>query len=87
MNKIEVKIKIYKERRSKMDESMETRIRQEQTVKNNAWLRADAVYKIELHRMREELHRKNILIDQLTKGVLSLLCVDSKPSVHIRFND
>jgi len=73
---------------------LERKVRAEQVVKNDAWLRADAVYNKELEKkskeiqaLQEELARKNELADNLTKALRSLTCSDGKTAVHIRFLD
>ena len=73
--------------KNKMNDPLESKIRQEQVVMNDAWLRADKIYKAELNRLREELNTKNMVIDQLTKGLRSLVYADGNTSVHLRFND
>jgi predicted RNase H-like nuclease (RuvC/YqgF family) len=73
---------------------LERKVRDEQVVKNDAWLRADAVYREELDKKRkeiqtleEELARKNDLVDNLAKALRSLTCSDGKTAVHFRFLD
>ena len=80
---------------------LERRVRRQQVTMNDAWLRADAVYKAELAKrtaemealknemavLKEELGRKNDMVDNLTRALRSLVCSDGKTAVHFKFLD
>ena len=73
---------------------LERKIRKEQMEKNDAWLRADAVYKAEFEKLREkvgvlehEVERTKDINKNLARALSSLLGTDGKTTVHIRFLD
>ncbi len=73
---------------------LERKIREEQTQKNDAWLRADAVYMAEFEKLRSqvetlkcELARQQDISKNLARALASQIHADGKTSVHIRFLD